>query len=141
MKELGIDTLSQKRHLLELMSDGEWHGSMDLVQAVGISWNQRKNELRREEGIVVDKRSKGNAFEYRLLTLIEKIDLQKCELKEPLDRTAQMSFKIGSKVKGDDGDYKIEAKGLNGIIYVKGPRGLVAMSEKTLRKIGITAIE
>lgn len=136
MESLKIDTLTQKRHLLKVMSDGEWHGSMDLVQTVGIAWNQRKNELRREEGIVVEKRSKGNAFEYRLLTLLEKIDLQRCELKDPSTRNAQMAFKIGSKVKGLNGEYVVEAKGLNGKLYVRGPRGLTIMKKETLKKIG-----
>lgn len=83
MDNIQIDALSQKRHLLNVMSDGGWHGSMDLVQTVGIAWNQRKNELRRQEGILFEKRASGRAFEYRLTTALSQINLEKCELQDP----------------------------------------------------------
>jgi len=137
VNHIQIDTLSQKRHLLKVMSSGEWYGSMDLVQMVGIAWNQRKNELRREEGILFEKRASGRAFEYRLRTPVEQINLTNCELIEPGLKGEQTMLAIGSRIKSEDGDYVVEAVGINGKFYVRGPKGLTIMSSETLTKIGL----
>ena len=130
------DTMDQKRLLLEVMSGGLWHRSLDLTNTVGIGWNQRKNELRREEGIRFEKRKGDKAYEYRLVTLIEKVDLDTCTLKPGTEKFNQTSLKIGDKFRAVDlGELEVCGHTIGGDVIVKGPQGIREMKPETLEKI------
>jgi hypothetical protein len=76
-------TLKQKILSL-LIYDWDWWPMFNLVLVLNqaTSIDQRINEMEREGGIVFDRRHFGHAhWQWRLATLVNRIDFDKCELK------------------------------------------------------------
>jgi len=60
---------TQRRQVLDLMSDGEWHGALAILQAAGGTEGLRRlRELRAIPNLIVERRriNGARAFEYRV---------------------------------------------------------------------------
>lgn len=73
-----------KHRILEYFADQRWHSYTDILKAMNLagSWNQRKNEMQREEQIYWEDRTVDGVWEYRLLTNPIDIDFERCCLKK-----------------------------------------------------------
>jgi len=116
--------LTQKQRFLRYMMDHhrEWILNDDLVRMFGSSYNQRKNELHRDEGIIFEPKNVRNddptddhdrIWYYRLLTDPWLIDPIRCTLRTTmashplsLGDEAPPSKKPVQRRQGEDNDYQ-----------------------------------
>ena len=86
--------MTLKERILHYFKDQKWHSGLQTLKHLNFawSWDQRKNELQREEGIIFEKRliSGSNNWEYRLVTHPKDIDFENCCL---VKRQMQLTLK------------------------------------------------
>lgn len=82
-----IEGHNMKERILRVLSDGQWHSSLEIALAVGKggpawSWDQRKNELIRDGGFHIERSIVNGHYYWKLLDPPEAIDFENCCLKK-----------------------------------------------------------